>query len=106
MWTAVDTAGLKAKLTKYGSDTYYTLAAGSYVLTEDIDLGNWKLRIAPGKTVSICLNGHTIKTSNRMYGQTLIIITHDENIALQADRIISLDDGRIVKDERIREAGR
>jgi len=47
-----------------------------------------------------------LKTSNRMYGQTLIIITHDENIALQADRIISLDDGRIVKDERIREAGR
>ena len=47
-----------------------------------------------------------LKSSNRMYGQTLIVITHDENIALQADRIISIDDGKIVKDERIREAGR
>ncbi len=35
-------------------------------------------------------------------GQTLIVITHDESIALQADRIIALEDGRIVKDEVIR----
>ena len=47
-----------------------------------------------------------LKHSNRTYGQTLIIITHDENIALQADRIIALGDGRIVRDERIREAGK
>ena len=44
-----------------------------------------------------------LKHSNRKYGQTLIIITHDESIALQADRVISIDDGRIVRDERIRE---
>lgn len=44
-----------------------------------------------------------LKMSNRKYGQTLIVITHDENIALQADRIIAIDDGRIVRDERIRE---
>ena len=43
-----------------------------------------------------------LKYSNRQYGQTLIIITHDENIALQADRIIAIEDGRIVKDEIIR----
>ena len=43
-----------------------------------------------------------LKLSNRKYGQTLIVITHDESIALQADRILSIDDGRIVKDERIR----
>ncbi len=43
-----------------------------------------------------------LKLSNRKYGQTLIIITHDENIALQADRIIAIADGKIVKDERIR----
>ncbi len=43
-----------------------------------------------------------LKESNRRYGQTLIVITHDEEIALQADRIISLEDGRIVKDERLR----
>ena len=40
-----------------------------------------------------------LKKANRQYGQTLIVITHDESIALQADRIISLEDGRIVKDE-------
>ena len=45
-----------------------------------------------------------LKQSNRKYGQTLIIITHDENIALQADRVIAIEDGKIVRDERIREA--
>ena len=40
-----------------------------------------------------------LKKANRQYGQTLIVITHDESIALQADRIISLEDGRITKDE-------
>ncbi len=43
-----------------------------------------------------------LKMSNERYDQTLIIITHDERIALQADRIISIEDGRIVKDEVIR----
>lgn len=43
-----------------------------------------------------------LKSSNRRYGQTLIVITHDESIALQADRIIAIEDGRIVRDERIR----
>ena len=42
------------------------------------------------------------KISNEKYGQTLIVITHDESIALQADRIISIDDGKITKDEVIR----
>ena len=45
-----------------------------------------------------------LKRSNRKYGQTLVIITHDENIALQADRVIAIEDGKIVRDERIREA--
>lgn len=43
-----------------------------------------------------------LKMSNKKYAQTLIIITHDENIALQADRILSIEDGRIVRDEVIR----
>jgi putative ABC transport system ATP-binding protein len=43
-----------------------------------------------------------LKMSNKKYKQTLVIITHDERIALQADRIISIEDGRIVKDEVIR----
>lgn len=40
-----------------------------------------------------------LKASNKKYKQTLIIITHDEKIALQADRIISINDGKITKDE-------
>ena len=44
-----------------------------------------------------------LKLSNRKYGQTLVIITHDENIALQAHRVIAIEDGRITRDERIRE---
>ncbi|MGN0342663.1 MAG: ABC transporter ATP-binding protein [Roseburia sp.] len=43
-----------------------------------------------------------LKYSNKTYGQTLIVITHDENIALQADRIIAIEDGRITRDEVIR----
>ncbi len=43
-----------------------------------------------------------LKMSNKKYDQTLIIITHDENIALQADRILAIEDGRIIHDEVIR----
>ena len=43
-----------------------------------------------------------LKLSNQKYGQTLIMITHDENLALQADRIISIEDGKIARDEVIR----
>ena len=49
-------------------------------------------------------NGHEIiqllKESHKKYNQTLIIVTHDENIALQADRIICIADGKVVRDER------
>ncbi len=43
-----------------------------------------------------------LKMSNRKYRQTLIVITHDENIALQADRIMAIEDGRITRDEVLR----
>ena len=43
-----------------------------------------------------------LKVSNEKYGQTLILITHDESIALQADRILSIEDGKITRDEVIR----
>lgn len=43
-----------------------------------------------------------LKMSNQKYNQTVIVITHDENIALKADRILTIDDGKIVKDERVR----
>ena len=43
-----------------------------------------------------------LKLSNKKYDQTLIVITHDENIALQADRIIAIEDGRSTRDEVIR----
>ena len=40
-----------------------------------------------------------LRESNKKFHQTLIMITHDENIALQADRIIAIEDGKIVRDE-------
>ena len=43
-----------------------------------------------------------LRESNKEFGQTMIVITHDEEIALAADRIIAIEDGRIVRDERIR----
>ena len=43
-----------------------------------------------------------LKLSNKQYGQTLVVITHDESIALQADRIITIEDGKITRDEVIR----
>ena len=46
-----------------------------------------------------------LKESNRKQKQTLILITHDEGIALQADRMICIEDGRITRDERIRVLG-
>ena len=51
-------------------------------------------------------NGHEIikllKESNKKYGQTLLLVTHDENIALQANRIISISDGKVERDESVR----
>ncbi len=43
-----------------------------------------------------------LKKANKKYGQTLIVITHDESIALQADRIITISDGRIASDNLLR----
>ncbi len=43
-----------------------------------------------------------LKLSNQRYKQTLIIVTHDESIALQANRIIAIEDGKIVRDEVLR----
>ena len=45
-----------------------------------------------------------LKYSNKKYKQTLLLITHDENIALQANRIIRLEDGKIVSDETLASA--
>ena len=41
-----------------------------------------------------------LRTSNKKFKQTLIVITHDEDVALMADRVIAIEDGRIVRDER------
>jgi len=41
-----------------------------------------------------------LRLSNKKYNQTVIVITHDEKIALEADRVITIDDGRIIKDEK------
>lgn len=41
-----------------------------------------------------------LRLSNKKYNQTVIVITHDEKIALEADRVITIDDGKIIKYER------
>ena len=43
-----------------------------------------------------------LKLSNRNFEQTIILITHDEKIALEANRIITIEDGHIINDERRR----
>ncbi len=43
-----------------------------------------------------------LKLSNKKYKQTIIMITHDHNLALAANRIITLDDGKIISDEKVR----
>ena len=43
-----------------------------------------------------------LKESNQRFDQTVILITHDEQIALQADRMLYMEDGKILRDERIR----
>ena len=41
-----------------------------------------------------------LRLSNKKFNQTVVVITHDEKIALEADRIIKIGDGKIIKDER------
>ncbi len=48
---------------------------------------------------------HLLRESNRSQKQTLLLITHDESIALQADRMLCIEDGKITRDERIRVLG-
>ena len=43
-----------------------------------------------------------LRASNKEMGQTLVVITHDEDIAATADRVIAIEDGRVARDERIR----
>ena len=43
-----------------------------------------------------------LKHANQKYKQTILLVTHDERIALQAGRIITIEDGKIVKDEVMR----
>ena len=64
--------------------------------------GGQQQRVAIGPLDS--RNGQEIirllKESNEKYGQTLLLVTHDENIALQAERIITIADGKVIRDER------
>ena len=44
-----------------------------------------------------------LKLSNQKYHQTIIMITHDYNLALNTDRIITIKDGKIIKDEEVKD---
>ena len=43
-----------------------------------------------------------LKKANKEYNQTIILVTHDENIAREADRIITINDGKIVEDKKVK----
>jgi putative ABC transport system ATP-binding protein len=43
-----------------------------------------------------------LKLSNKYFQQTVLLITHDEKLALEADRIITIEDGIIISDEAVR----
>lgn len=43
-----------------------------------------------------------LKISNKKYNQTIIMITHDHNLALNANRIITIEDGKIISDEKVK----
>ena len=43
-----------------------------------------------------------LEISNKRYGQTIIMITNDENLAMHADRIITIEDGKIIRDEKVK----
>ncbi len=43
-----------------------------------------------------------LEISNKRYGQTIIMITHDESLAMHADRIITIEDGQIIRDEKVK----
>ncbi len=65
MWTKVTASGFLAKLTKSGS--FYNIQQGHYALTEDVDIGDKKLRVVAGTEVVLCLNGHTLTGTNRLF---------------------------------------
>ena len=69
-----------------------TLAAGSEIVLADEPTGNLDSKNS-AEIIGL------LKLYNKKYNQTLIVITHDEKIALQADRILSIEDGRIARDE-------
>lgn len=71
------------------------LSSGAGIILADEPTGNLDTR-------NSCEIMQLLRDSNREFGQTMIVITHDEEIALAADRIIAVEDGRIVRDERIR----
>ena len=97
--------GLESQMKKYPSQLSggqqqrvaiaRALAAKPAIILADEPTGNLDTR-------NSCEIMQLLRDSNREFGQTMIVITHDEEIALAADRIIAVEDGCIVRDERIR----
>ena len=98
----------------YGARQYGRVREGiRFVTTVSLAFGSaaWLiLMLFPGQLIRL-FNGEqellevgiiSPVSYTHLFGQTLIMITHDENLALQADRIMSMEDGRIARDEVIR----
>ncbi|MBE6981921.1 MAG: hypothetical protein E7437_06345 [Ruminococcaceae bacterium] len=63
-WTKVNNTGFQTYLNKYNTAGNWK---GSYYLTGDLDLGDTTIRITPGHSLTICLNGHTIRGNRQIF---------------------------------------
>ena len=99
----INTLGLKEKLTNMPNNLSggqqqrvaiaRALATKPAIILADEPTGNLDSK-ASEEIISY------LKLSNQKYNQTVIVITHDEKIAKEADRVITIDDGKIISDER------
>ena len=98
----IDTLGIRTKLENLPSALSggqqqrvaiaRALAAKPAILLADEPTGNLDRKNSQ-ETMEL------LKFSNQQYQQTILLITHDEKIALMADRILTLEDGKIIRDE-------
>ncbi len=91
-WTAMNQTGF-TNLLSSSTATYCKIKAGTYVLTEDVDLGQRSLEVAAGDTVTICLNGHTLTSAGRVFSNYGTLNFCDCHGAGAEGNVISTQDG-------------